>query len=142
MLFDFLVRIGQHPILMLAVGGALGTLARYGISEAFAWLGWSRVFPWATFAINVLGSFILTLAALFILEYGKDHPEWKPWFLLIGTGFCGGFTTFSTYEWEIFKLVRSEQLVLAAAYAVGSVVTGFAGVLLAVLLMTAVLPRA
>ena len=99
----------------------------------------SQTFPWATFAINVSGSFILGATALIVLE--RLSPRHQDWYLLIGTGFCGGFTTFSTFEWETFKLIRGGSLALAGANVAGSVVACLVGVFVAVALASAVFPR-
>src|SRR5215831_11550860 len=88
-------------MLLLMVGGALGTVLRYWLGK---WLNAGRTFPYGTFFVNVTGSFILGAAAVIITE--KMRPGHENWYFFIGTGFCGGYTTFSTFEWETFKLVR------------------------------------
>jgi CrcB protein len=126
-------------MLLLMLGGAIGTAARYTLGRWIADHPWAQGFPWGTFIINVGGSFVLGVAAVVILEWLPE--EYNDWFMLVGTGFCGGFTTFSTFEWETFQLVRKGSWWLALANVAGSVVAGFLGVLLAVGLTHAVLPR-
>jgi len=89
--------------------------------------------------VNVSGCFILAVAAILILE--RLPPEHQDWYLLIGTGFCGGFTTFSTFAWETFKLVRDGSWWYALGNVLGSVLAGFVGVLLAVGLLGLLLPK-
>lgn len=125
-------------MLWLMVGGAVGTLARYWIGRWAASHPWGQAFPSGTLIVNVLGSFVLGMAAVIVLE--RLPPEYVGWYLLIGTGFCGGFTTFSTFEWETFKLVRAGAWWLALANVVGSVGAGFLGVLLAVALTHFLVP--
>jgi CrcB protein len=102
--------------LYVAVAGALGALARYGIG---LWVG-PRSFPWATLGINVSGSFalgvVLTVAA------GRG---WSPETVAaVAVGFLGAYTTFSTFAFESFTLARTDRAMTAAAYVAASVVVG------------------
>jgi CrcB protein len=129
----------RNKMLTLMVGGALGTAARYLIGRWFNAQPWGQTFPYGTMVINVSGSFILAVAAVIILE--RLPPEHQNWYLLIGTGFCGGYTTFSTFEWETFRLIRDGSWWLALANIGVSLVAGMVGVLLGVLLVSVVFPR-
>jgi CrcB protein len=127
-------------MVLLMLGGALGTCLRYWVGR---WLGQhplAQVFPpLGTLVINVTGSFILGAAAVIILE--RLAPQHQDWYLLIGTGFCGGYTTFSTFEWETYQLVRDGSWPLALANVLGSVVAGFLGVVLGVALVGLIFPK-
>ena len=136
---DWLQALARHPLILVMLGGAIGTAARYGISR---WLGaypWAQTFPFATLVINVSGSFILGLTVVLIRE--RLPIEYHDWYFLIGTGFCGGYTTFSTFEWETFQLIRDGSWWLALSNVGGSVLAGFFGVVIAVVLAGAILPR-
>lgn len=97
----------------------MGSLVRYlaslGINEHY-----DGRFPLATFLINVTGSFIIGLLLVLLDREDLLHPNLRP---LLVTGFLGGFTTFSTFEWELLALGRSRPP-LALVYGLGSVVLG------------------
>ena len=131
-------RMARHKMRWLILGGAVGTVARYELGRWISTQPWGQAFPLGTFVINVSGSFILGAAAVLLLE---RYPQYQDWYVPLGTGFCGGYTTFSTFEWETFKLVRDGSWWLALANVLGSVLAGFLGVLLAVALAGAVFPK-
>lgn len=108
-------------------GGAVGCVARYAAGRAAPLLIDPQFFPWHTFAINVAGSFVLGLVAVWY----QSHPQ-PAWYLLLGTGFCGGFTTFSTFSLETLTLLEKDRPAAAAVYAVGSVAAGILAAGLAV----------
>lgn len=106
----------------MALGAAVGAVARYGVGE---WWPGSPTFPWATFAINVLGC--LLLALLPVLAVVRRRPL-LPVFL--GTGVLGGFTTLSTYSEQTRALAEAGHGGQAAAYAVGTLAACLVAVLL------------
>jgi fluoride exporter len=136
---NWLFLLVRNKMVLVIVGGMIGTYARYWLGKWFNDQPWTHGLPYGTFVINVSGSFILGVAALVILE--RLPSEHENWYLLICTGFCGGYTTFSTFEWETFKLVRDGSWWYALANVFGSVLAGFAGILLAVALVNGIFPR-
>ncbi len=116
--------------LAIAAGGALGALMRYWLSTAtYAWLG--RGFPWGTLAVNVLGSFVMGVLYILLLDRLTSGPEVRA-FLLIG--FLGAFTTFSTFSIETLNLLEEAQIGKALLNAGGSVVVCIAAAWLGVIL--------
>jgi CrcB protein len=105
---------------LVAVGGAAGTLTRHGIAEA---LDAHRLFPLATFLVNVTGSFALgaLLAALLVRDHSAPANRLR---LLLGTGFLGGYTTYSALAVETDTLLRGDHVALGLTYAAGSVLAG------------------
>lgn len=87
-------------LLLVLLGGAVGALARYLVDGAVA-RRVDGVLPWGTFTVNVVGSFVLGLVAGLTARRGS--PEWLA--TLVGTGFCGALTTFSTFGYETVRLV-------------------------------------
>jgi CrcB protein len=134
---DWLIAFAVHPATLLAIGGGAGANARYWLGRLIAeWQlrRFERVeFPWGTFVINVSGSVVLGLVAALWLNH--HDPARRNWYLLLGTGFCGGFTTFSTFSYETFQLIQDGKLWAAIAYALGSVAAGLLGVIVAVKLV-------
>jgi CrcB protein len=104
-------------VLGVAAGGALGALSRYGV-DTFVERRSDSLFPWSTFAINVSGC----LAVGFLIAALVDRhraPQWLRTALVMG--FCGGYTTFSTFSYETAMLMEDGQYERAATYAVASV---------------------
>ena len=104
----------------VAVGGALGSMARFWLAGAMTVLTGPR-FPWGTLLINVLGSFVIGLVAGITLTPVRVgvHPDIR---ILLRTGDCGGFTTFSAFSLQTLELLQNGDVVPAFGYAVGSVV--------------------
>ena len=100
--------------LAVFVGGGLGAVARFAVGRAVTPLLPEVGFPWPTFAINVAGSALLGV----LVALCKDRPTL---FLFLGTGVCGGFTTFSTFSVETVRLLEAHRPDLALLYAGASV---------------------
>lgn len=121
-------------LVMIALGGALGAVARYGLG---GWVhGWAGAgFPWGTLVVNVTGSLFLGLTVR-VLEGLAAGPGWRA-FLAIGV--AGGFTTFSTFGYEAHALLQDGRTGAALGYVLASVVLGvgavFAGFLAAAWLL-------
>lgn len=107
------------------LGGMLGTLARAGLAEAFPHHAPSS-WPWATFAVNLAGAFLLGWWATRILATPDADPRARPF---LATGVCGGLTTFSTLQVELVQMLRADAWATAAGYAVVSLVLGLGAVL-------------
>lgn len=117
-------------VIAIAAGGALGAVLRYWVSTAiYAWAG--RSFPWGTLAVNVLGSLIMGLLTVWLLERLTQSTEWRA-FLLIGL--LGAFTTFSAFSIETLALVEQGQHVKALVNALSSVLLCVAAAWLGVVL--------
>ena len=114
------------------VGGALGTLARAGL-ETLAVPDPGR-WPWPTFTVNIVGAFLLGYFATRLLERLPVSSYRRP---LLGTGLCGGLTTFSTMQVETIKMLEHHHYGLAVGYTVASIAAG----LLAVYIATALVRR-
>jgi CrcB protein len=115
-----LTRFDFRRLAAIYVGGVLGALARVGLAEAAPHGpdGW----PWATFAVNMVGALLL---GYFVTRL-RDHPEDSLAHPFLTTGICGTLTTFSTLQLELFEMVDAGHLGLAAAYIGATLVAGYA----------------
>ncbi len=111
---------------LLILFGALGTLARYGVTLLTqSWLPRSaQDFPWATLTVNVIGSFVLAVVVFLALN-GRVSQDVR---LALGTGFCGAFTTFSTFALETDALLTRGAWLEGTLYVVGNLLLGFLAV--------------
>jgi CrcB protein len=113
---------GAADLAAIAVGGGIGSVARYLLSQAFpAGLG----FPWAIFAVNVSGCFLLGLLMVYLLDVWPPRRYLRP-FLAIGL--IGGYTTFSTYAAGVMTLLIGHAPALADAYALSSILAALVAV--------------
>ena len=125
-----LPRIDRREVAAIFAGGALGTLLRAGLAEAFphpptAW-------PWPTFAVNIVAAFLLGYFVTRLQERLPLSSYRRP---LLGTGLCGGLSTFSTMQVEILNMLDAHAWGLALGYIAASVAAGYAAIYLATALV-------
>lgn len=109
-------------ILLVGLGGGIGSISRYLCQRWFA-LNYPGHFPWGTFAVNITGCFLIGLFWGLSFKSFEANESWK---LLLMTGLCGGFTTFSAFTLEGIGLIKEQRMALFFLYIGGSVLTGFA----------------
>jgi len=107
-------------ILLIAVMGALGTLARYGLQGVVQYRSGSE-FPYGTLVVNLSGCLLLGFLGQLTLNRMVISPEWR---IAMTIGFFGGYTTFSTFGWETAKMLQDGEWTHAAAYISASLVAG------------------
>lgn len=116
--------------LLIVVGGGTGSLVRYLAGAAIMSRMGSR-FPLGTLVINVTGSFLIGLIMTLLTERLPPSETWRP---LLVIGFLGGYTTFSSFEWETYSAVREGSFWIGALNVAGSITLGYAAVWLGALL--------
>jgi CrcB protein len=110
--------------LLIAVGGALGSIARYWVGSTIAGRMGIR-FPYGTLIVNITACIVIGFSLTYMGRRAGINPAWR---FLIPVGFIGAYSTFSTYEWETLSTIRSGAFFLAALYAVGSFILGLIAV--------------
>ena len=128
----WLAYLALHPATLIAVGSAAGGNLRFWLGAWVHARQWPGGLPWGTILINVSGSFLVGLFAAAFLE--RLDPGRREAYLLLGTGFCGGYTTFSAFELETYRLVRDGHWPAALANVGVSVAAGLLAVALGVAL--------
>jgi len=116
--------------LMIALGGALGAVGRYGLVGLVSSV-MARNFPYGTLAVNILGSFFIGVLYVVVVERLHTASHWQP---LLMVGFVGAFTTFSTFSLEALNLIQSGRILAAMTYILVSVVVCMLAVLLGTVL--------
>lgn len=117
-----------HPLVLVAIGGALGSMARYGLSALIIRQVNPVSFPWPTFGVNVLGCLCAGIFLVAAEQFSAVNEEAR---LFIVTGLLGGFTTFSAFGIETLSLIRRGEWLIAASYASLSVIVGLCAMWLA-----------
>jgi fluoride exporter len=107
-------------ILLIALFGAVGTLARYAL-QGLVQVRAGGTFPYGTLLVNLSGCFLLGLIAQFTMNRMVISPDWR---MAIAVGFFGAYTTFSSFGWETAKMMEDGEWLRASAYVGASVVAG------------------
>ena len=116
--------------LLIALGGALGSMARYWVGSTVAGRMGSR-FPYGTLVINLTACLIIGFSITWLGKRVEVNAAWR---YLVPIGFIGAYSTFSTYEWETLSTLRAGAFALAALYALGSLIVGLGATWLGVIL--------
>jgi CrcB protein len=123
----------MRAYLLISLGGIAGANARYLVS-GWAARRWGTGFPYGTFIINVSGSFVLAFVLTFAAARFHNSPDVR---FLVGTGFCGAYTTFSTFAFESMALTRQRDHLPALLNAFGSAAAGVIAAVVGIMLASA-----
>lgn len=107
-------------IVLVGIGGMIGSILRYLTAQLIK----HESFPYATFAVNIAGSFIIGM----VMGIAARHESFGNWRLFLATGICGGFTTFSAFAWENMQLLSQQRYGSFAVYTGSSLLLGIAAV--------------
>ena len=102
--------------LLVGAGGAIGSMLRYGVAQ----MSPDRLFPYHTFIVNIIGSFIIGTLLGLLLKNGITNDGWK----FLASGVCGGFTTFSAFSLEGFELLQQQRYSVFLLYFLLSIIIG------------------
>jgi CrcB protein len=108
--------------LLIAAGGALGSIARYWVGSTVSGRMGAR-FPYGTLLVNITACIVIGFTLTYLGKRADLNPAWR---FFVPIGFIGAYSTFSTYEWETLSTMRSGAFLLAGIYAIGSMVLGLA----------------
>lgn len=112
-------------ILIVGIGGGAGSILRY-LCQKWVYQFYPHPFPWGTLLVNIAGCFLIGIFYAVSEKSALLTPEWR---LLLTTGFCGGFTTFSAFAFENLTLLRSGDITYFVLYIAASILFGIAAVL-------------
>lgn len=121
----------MKTILYVGLGGAIGSIFRY-LTAVFVNKYYHSLFPLATFITNIIGCFLIGILVSWLEKNNTINSPLK-WLLI--SGFCGGYTTFSTFAVENFQLMQNQQTLLTLMYTIGSIVLGVLSVWLGMALV-------
>ncbi|MGD0938356.1 MAG: fluoride efflux transporter CrcB [Terracidiphilus sp.] len=110
----------MQKYLLIAAGGALGSVARYWVGSTIGGRMGTR-FPYGTFVINITACIIIGFSLTYLGKRAGLNPAWR---FFIPVGFIGAYSTFSTYEWETLSTLRAGAFALAGLYSIGSLIVG------------------
>src|SRR5690349_17042677 len=123
------MNISLKVVLIVFAGSGIGGVLRY-LMQTWIFKIYPFTFPWGTFVVNILGCLLIGLFYALSEKGNLLTPEWR---LALTTGFCGGFTTFSTFGYENMNMLRTGDYLYFVLYALGSVILGIAAVYLGII---------